>query len=318
MHPVLYLVIPCYNEETVLKETSKQLYRKIMNMIQNEIISKHSCIVFVDDGSKDATWKIIQELHHQNNIFAGLHLSCNKGHQNAVLAGLIWAKDHADITISLDADLQDDVEVLDEFVMKYLVGNEIVYGVRESRQSDSWFKRNTALAFYKFQKIMGVQAVYNHADYRLMSKKAIEALTKFKEVNLFLRGMVPLLGYQSCTVSYERNKRFAGESKYPLRKMFSFAWDGITSFSTKPIHMITAIGVWIFIISLTIIFYCLIRKFMGYTVAGWTFIACSIWLLGGLQLLGIGMVGEYIGKVYTETKQRPRYIIEEELYEKTI
>nr|WP_300326502.1 glycosyltransferase family 2 protein [uncultured Anaerostipes sp.] len=309
MKEILYLVIPCYNEEAVLHETARQLKEKIMSMISKDIISEKSRIMFVNDGSKDSTWDIIQELHEQDKIFSGVTLSRNRGHQNALLAGLMTAKKYADMVISLDADLQDDIHAIDKFVEKYYEGYDIVYGVRNKRETDTFFKRNTALAFYKFQAFMGVDAVYNHADYRLMSKRALDGLEEFKEVNLFLRGIVPLIGYKYTTVGYDRNERFAGESKYPLKKMLAFALDGITSFSIKPIRFLTTIGFIIFIGSILVILYSLIRKFMGFTVSGWTFLACSIWVLGGVQLLGLGIIGEYIGKIYGETKERPRFII---------
>lgn len=306
---ILYLVIPCYNEEAVLHETAKQLKEKIMSMISQGIISEKSRIMFVNDGSKDSTWDIIQELHEQDKIFSGVTLSRNRGHQNALLAGLMTAKKYADMVISLDADLQDDIHAIDKFVEKYYEGYDVVYGVRNKRETDTFFKRNTALAFYKFQAFMGVDAIYNHADYRLMSKRALEGLEEFKEVNLFLRGIVPLIGYKYTTVGYDRNERFAGESKYPLKKMLAFAFDGITSFSVKPIRFVTMTGFMIFIGSILVILYSLIRKFLGFTVSGWTFLACSIWVLGGIQLLGLGIIGEYIGKIYSETKERPRFII---------
>lgn len=315
MNAILYLVIPCYNEEAVLHETAKQLREKMISMIEKQIISVKSKIMFVNDGSKDRTWDIIQELYEKDKIYAGVTLSRNRGHQNALLAGLMTAKKYADIVISLDADLQDDIHAIDQFVEKYYQGYDIVYGVRNKRETDSFFKRNTALAFYKLQAVMGVDAVYNHADYRLMSKRALDALEQFKEINLFLRGIVPLIGYKSTTVSYDRNERFAGESKYPLKKMLAFALDGITSFSIKPIRFVTITGITIFGGSVLIIIYSLIRKYLGYTVSGWTFLSCSIWLLGGIQLLGLGVVGEYIGKIYSETKHRPRYIIEKVLNE---
>lgn len=318
MNTVLYLVIPCYNEEEVLHETARQLKEKIEIMISKGTISNQSRIMFVNDGSKDKTWSIIKELHNKDSLFSGLNLSRNRGHQNALLAGLMTAKDLSDVTISLDADLQDDIHVIDRFIEKYHDGYDVVYGVRSSRAKDTWFKRNTALAFYRFQEKMGVNSVYNHADYRLLSKRALEALSQFKEVNLFLRGLVPLVGFDSCIVEYERNERFAGESKYPLKKMLSFAWDGITSFSIKPIRFVTLIGIIIFVVSILVTFYCIIRKLMGDTVDGWTFLSCSIWVLGGIQLLSIGIVGEYIGKIYSETKARPRYIIKEILDEKTV
>ena len=313
MKDILYLVIPCYNEEAVLHETAKRLKEKISTMVSEGMISMKSRIMFVNDGSKDDTWNIIQELHEKDSVFSGVSLSRNRGHQNALLAGLMTAKEYADMVISLDADLQDDIDAIDQFVEKYYEGYDIVYGVRNKRETDTFFKRNTALAFYKFQAFMGVDAVYNHADYRLMSKRALEGLEEFKEVNLFLRGIVPLLGYQYTTVAYDRNERFAGESKYPLKKMLAFALDGITSFSIKPIRFVTVTGFLIFLGSILVIIYSFIRKALGFTVGGWAFLSCSIWLLGGIELLGLGVVGEYIGKIYNETKQRPRYIISDVL-----
>ena len=313
MNDTLYLVIPCYNEEDVLPITAKKLLIKINTMIENEIISKDSKILFVNDGSKDKTWRIIEELHNQNNIFSGINLSRNRGHQNALLAGLMTAKEVADMTISLDADLQDDVDVIDKFVEQYYNGSDIVYGVRSSRETDTFFKRTTALTFYKLMNILGVDTVYNHADYRLMSKRALGALSQFKEVNLFLRGIVPLIGYKSSIVEYERHERFAGESKYPLKKMLAFALDGITSLSIKPIRIITGLGFFIVFFSFIALIYTFIVKFFGETVPGWTSLALSIWLLGGIQLLSLGVIGEYIGKIYNETKQRPRFIISDNL-----
>ncbi len=309
MKDILYLVIPCYNEEAVLHETAKRLKEKISTMVSEGMISMKSRIMFVNDGSKDDTWNIIRQLHEKDSVFSGVSLSRNRGHQNALLAGLMTAKEYADMVISLDADLQDDIDAIDKFVEKYYEGYDIVYGVRNKRETDTFFKRNTALAFYKFQALMGVDAVYNHADYRLMSKRALEGLEGFKEVNLFLRGIVPLIGYQYTTVAYDRNERFAGESKYPLKKMLAFALDGITSFSIKPIRFVTMTGFIIFLGSILVILYSFIRKILGFTVGGWAFLACSIWLLGGIELLGLGVVGEYIGKIYNEAKQRPRYII---------
>ena len=265
------------------------------------------------DGSKDKTWSIIEELHNKNNIFSGINLSRNRGHQNALLAGLMTAKDYADMTISLDADLQDDIDVIDKFVEEYYNGSDIVYGVRSSRQTDTFFKRTTALAFYKFMSGLGVDMIYNHADYRLMSKRALEGLAQFKEVNLFLRGMVPLIGYRYSIVEYERHERFAGESKYPLRKMIAFALDGITSLSIKPIRIISGLGFTICFISILALLYSFIVKFFGETVTGWTSLTLSIWILGGIQLLSLGVIGEYIGKIYNETKQRPRFIIADKL-----
>ena len=307
---ILYLVIPCYNEEAVLHETAKQLLVKMNSMFDRGMISRESKIMFVNDGSRDKTWEIIRELHESNPIYSGVKLSRNKGHQNALLAGLMTAKDKADMAISLDADLQDDVDVIDKMVEKYYEGNDVVYGVRSARDTDTFFKKFTAEGFYKIMQAMGVEIVFNHADYRLMSKRALEGLSEFREVNLFLRGIVPLIGYKSDIVTYERHERFAGESKYPLKKMLAFATDGITSFSIKPIRMITTCGFLIFAISLIMLIYFLVVHFMGRTVHGWTSTIVSIWAIGGLQLLAIGIVGEYIGKIYLETKARPKYIIE--------
>ena len=310
---VLYLVIPCYNEEKVLPETSRQLKEKLNHLILNEKISPESRIVFVDDGSKDKTWEMISHLHLQNKIFQGIKLTRNKGHQNALLAGLMTVMDHCDITISLDADLQDDINAIDEMVDKYHEGCDIVYGVRSARKKDTVFKKITAEGFYKLINSMGAEIVYNHADYRLMSRKALEGLQSFEEVNLFLRGVVPMIGYKSDKVYYERKERFAVESKYPLKKMLAFAWEGITSLSTKPIKLISLLGGLIFIISIIMLVYSLVRHFMGETETGWTSMILSIWSLGGLQLLAIGIIGEYIGKVYLETKKRPKFIVEKYL-----
>jgi len=312
---ILYLVVPCYNEEQVIHETAKRLTTKLTSMINNKQISEKSRILFVDDGSKDKTWKIICNLHSKNSLISGAKLSCNKGHQNALLAGLMTAKSHCDVTISLDADLQDDIEVIDKFIEKFSNGCEVVYGVRSSRKKDTLFKKLTAQYFYKFMKVLGVNVVYNHADYRLMSSKALESLSQFKEVNLFLRGIVPLIGYKSDVVEYERHERFAGDSKYPLKKMISFALDGITSFSVKPIRMITTLGFVIFSISIALLIYFLFVYIAGKTVQGWTTIAISVWLIGGLQILALGIIGEYISKIYLETKERPKFIIEEFLNE---
>ncbi len=310
---ILYLVIPCYNEEAVLPETAKRLLEKLNSMLERKMISEKSRILFVNDGSKDRTWEIIEELHARNPVCSGVKLSRNKGHQNALLAGLMTAKEWADMTISLDADLQDDVDVIDQMVEKYYAGNDIVYGVRSARKTDTFFKKFTAQGFYKMMQLMGVDIVYNHADYRLMSRRALEGLEEFKEVNLFLRGIVPLIGYSSDVVTYERHERFAGESKYPLKKMLSFAMDGITSFSIKPIRFITACGFLIFAVSILMLVYFLAVHFTGRTVHGWTSTIVSIWAIGGLQLLAIGIVGEYIGKIYMETKERPKFIIEKTL-----
>ena len=268
-------------------------------------------MVFVNDGSKDRTWPIIQQLHETNPLVWGINLSRNKGHQNALLAGLMTVKEYADMAISLDADLQDDINAIDQFVEKYYEGYDVVYGVRSSREKDTFFKKFTAQGFYKLMKVLGVDIIYNHADYRLMSKRALDELENFKEVNLFLRGIVPLIGFPSDVVTYERHERFAGESKYPLKKMLNFAFDGITSFSVKPIRMVTSLGLIIFSISIIMLIIFLITHWCGNTVPGWTTIVISVWAIGGLQLLAIGIIGEYIGKIYMESKARPKYIIQD-------
>ena len=311
--PILYIVVPCYNEAPVIYETAKRLKEKLDDLIKKESISENSFILFVDDGSKDATWEYIKIIHKTNSLVKAIKLSHNRGHQNALLAGLMSAKDSADIVISMDADLQDDINAVDEFIEKYKEGNDIVYGVRCSRKNDTFFKRTSAQMFYRLMKVFGVDIVYNHADYRLMSKRAVEALSEYKETNLFLRGLVPLLGYKSATVEYERSERFAGVSKYPLKKMLRFAFDGITSFSTSLIRFVTLLGFGIVGISIIMMIYYIILKATGKTVLGWATIVCSIWLLGGVQLLCIGLIGEYIGKIYSEIKQRPRFNIEETL-----
>lgn len=314
---VLYIVIPCYNEELVIEETTKQLEIKMQYLINNNIISDKSRVMYVNDGSKDNTWNLIEKINKEHKLFTGISLSRNRGHQNALLGGLMTAKDYADVVISMDADLQDDINAIDEMLKKYYDGCEIVYGVRSARKKDSWFKRITAEGFYKFMKLMGTDIIYNHADYRLTSKKVLEKFVDFKEVNLFLRGMFPLVGYKSDVVYYERNERVAGNSKYPLKKMLNFAWDGITSFSVKPIRFVLTLGILIFAISCLVTAYCLIMKLIGQTVTGWAFLACSIWMVGGVQMLSIGIIGEYIGKIYNETKGRPRYIISRNLEEET-
>lgn len=306
----LFVVIPCYNEEEVLLETTSQLTKKMNQLMQDKKISKNSKVLYVNDGSKDQTWNLIERIHDENPMFSGLSLSRNRGHQNALLAGLMYAKEQADVVISMDADLQDDINAMDEMLDKFNKGTDIVYGVRSSRKKDSWFKRTTALGYYKFLKFMGVEIVYNHADYRLTSKRVLNELEKYDEVNLFLRGIFPLIGFSHDIVYYERHERFAGESKYPLKKMLHFAWDGITSFSIKPIRMVLSVGIVMFVISLLVLIYCLIIKIFGTAVSGWTFIACSIWLLAGVQMLSIGLIGEYIGKIYGETKHRPRYVVD--------
>ena len=309
----LYMVIPCYNEQEVLHETARQLKEKMESLKSRNMISDKSRIVFVNDGSKDNTWQIIEELHQSDSIFRGIKLSRNKGHQNALMARLMTVKNECDAAISLDADLQDDINAIDAMVEKFSEGCDIVYGVRSARKTDTFFKKFTAESFYKIMEKMGVEVTYNHADYRLMSRRALDALEQFKEVNLFLRGIVPMIGYKTDCVYYERKERFAGESKYPLKKMIAFAMEGITSLSVKPIGMITALGVGIFTISIIMLIYFLVRHFMGQTVEGWTSLAVSVWAIGGLQLLAIGIIGEYIGKIYLETKARPKFIIEKYL-----
>ena len=309
----IWLVVPCYNEEEVLPETSKQLKNVMSSMIENGKISPESKIAFVNDGSKDNTWNIISTLCTGDGIFAGINLSRNKGHQNALLAGLMTAKKYADAVISLDADLQDDVNAIEKMVDNFIAGDDIVYGVRSSRKKDTFFKRFTAEGFYRVMNALGAETVFNHADYRLLSRRALEGLAAFKEVNLFLRGIVPLVGYPSAAVEYERGERFAGESKYPLKKMLSFAMEDITSLSVKPIRYITALGFLIFFISILMLIYSIVRWAHGETVLGWASVICSVWAIGGLILLSLGVIGEYIGKIYLETKGRPRFLIREVL-----
>lgn len=300
----LYVVVPCYNEEAVLPETTRRLGEKLHAMMAAGSISADSRVLFVDDGSRDRTWELIEQAHAQDELFTGAKLSRNRGHQNALLAGLMTAKDCADMVISMDADLQDDINAMDKFVEEYYAGHDIVYGVRSSRATDTAFKRLTGEGFYKVMRKLGVEIVNNHAEYRLMSRRALEALSKYDERNLFLRGIVPLLGYPAAIVPYERAERFAGETKYPLKKMLSFAIEGITSFSVKPLTFITWLGILIMAISaLTMI----INAIAG---GGLSLVACSIWLMGGIQLLCTGVLGEYVGKIYSEVKRRPRYFIE--------
>ena len=308
---ILYIVVPCYNEEEVLHETSKRLKEKMTTLINDRKISDKSRVLFVDDGSKDRTWEIIEELHEGDDLFSGLKLSRNKGHQNALLAGLMTAKDLADISISMDADLQDDINVVDKFVDKYHEGCDIVYGVRSSRKKDTVFKRGTAGMFYKLMRLLGVDIIDNHADYRLISKRALEALSQFKEVNLFLRGIVKQIGFKSDIVYYERSERFAGESKYPFRKMLNFAIDGITSFSVKPVRMIFWIGCIFILVALCVTGWTLHSYTQHNAVPGWSSLMISVWLVGGVILVSLGIVGEYIGKIYIEVKDRPRYNEEE-------
>lgn len=307
----IYLVVPCYNEEEIILETAGQLGKIMDDLIRKDKISEESKILFVNDGSKDSTWEKIDSLILSNQIFAGVSLTRNKGHQNALLAGLMVAKNHADAVISLDADLQDDVMVIESFIDAYKSGNDIVYGVRSSRKKDRFFKRFTAELFYKTMRFLGADIVFNHADYRLMSARALEGLSEYDEVNIFLRGIIPQIGYPSTTVSYERKERTAGVSKYPLRKMVAFAFEGITSFSIRPIRFVSVLGGISFLISLIMLIYCIIGYFSGSTVSGWASLGVSIWALGGLQLLAMGVIGEYIGKIYMETKHRPKYIIKQ-------
>lgn len=312
--PLLTVVVPCYNEEATLNETTKELTRVMDNLVANQKISNKSIILYVNDGSKDNTWGIIEDKIATNKYVQGLKLSRNFGHQGALIAGLETARDFSDCVISIDADLQDDVDVINQFVDKYLEGYEVVYGVRDKRDTDTPFKRNTALWFYSLMGKMGVELVPNHADYRLMSKRALEEFVKYQEENLFIRGIIPLLGFKSTKVFYNRKERFAGESKYPLKKMIAFAFDGVTSFSVAPIRFVSYLGLIFVLIGIGIAIYTLFSKFFSYTVSGWTSMMLSIWIVGGVQLVAIGMIGEYIGKIFKETKRRPRYTIEQNSY----
>ena len=309
MNEILYIVVPCYNEEAALPETARRLREKLEPLAAMGKISPQSRVLFVNDGSKDRTWEIIRALHEECPLFSGVDLTRNRGHQNALLAGLMTAKDRCDMAISMDADLQDDVDAVDAMVDKFQEGCDIVYGVRSSRAKDTFFKRFTAEGFYRLMSLMGAETVFNHADYRLMSRRALEGLSQFREVNLFLRGIVPMVGYPSAVVEYERGERFAGESKYPLKKMLSFAMEGITSLSTKPIRYITLLGFLIFLVSIVMLATFIVKWALGMTVAGWASVICSVWAIGGLILLSLGVIGEYIGKIYLETKQRPRFLI---------
>ncbi len=313
---ILYFVIPCYNEEEVLVDTAKAVYEKLISLIEKKKISEKSRIVFVNDGSKDKTWEIIKQLHEAKEFFAGINLSKNRGHQNALLAGLMTVKDDADMVISMDADLQDDINAVDEMIDKYHEGCDVVYGVRSKRDKDTFFKRFTAESFYKVMNKLGANTVYNHADYRLTSKRVLNELAGYKEVNLFLRGIIPMVGFKSDVVYYERGERLAGESKYPLKKMISFSIEGITSLSVKPLSMITYLGISVFFVSIIMLIYSVVQFFRGVTVAGWSSIIVSIWAIGGLILLAIGVTGAYIGKIYLETKGRPRFIVDEYLNKK--
>ena len=315
-NPILYIVIPCYNEEAVLPLTSGMFLKKIKDLAAAGKISDKSRILFVNDGSKDKTWDIIRSLAEADEHYRGVCLSRNRGHQNALLAGLMTAKDLADVTISIDCDGQDDINAMDAMIDEYLAGMDVVYGVRSKRETDTWFKRTTAEGFYKVMKALGADVVFNHADYRLLSKRALEGLAEFREVNLFLRGLVPLVGYRCSSVYYERAERISGESHYPLKKMLAFAFDGITSLSVKPLRLITLAGMLVSAVSFVAIIVTLITKLVGFTVTGWTSMICAIYFLGGVQLLGIGVIGEYVGKIYNETKARPRFIISETTFEK--
>ena len=310
MPVTLYLAIPCYNEEEVLPETARRLAGKFAMLLAAGTITAGSRICFIDDGSKDSTWAIIDRLHRENPLFSGIKLSRNRGHQNALLCGLMTLRSRADCVISMDADLQDDIDAIDAMLEKFQGGIDVVYGVRAQRETDTAFKRVTAQGFYRVMKALGAEVVFNHADYRLMSRRALDALAEYPEVNLFLRGMVPLVGYPSDVVYYNRAPRFAGESKYPLKKMLAFAWEGITSLSVKPIKLITWLGLTMFLVSMGMLIWFLIRHFTGNTVVGWSSLAVSIWAIGGLQLLAIGIVGQYIGKIYLEAKHRLRYQVE--------
>ena len=305
----LMVVIPCYNEEEVLPETSRRLREKMAALKEKGLISEDSRVLLVDDGSRDRTWELISALHKEDPMFEGVKLSRNRGHQNALLAGLMTARGRCDMSIPMDADLPDDMAAMARFIAKYRAG-DVVYGVRNRRDTDTAFKRGTALMFYRLMRSLGVDITYNHADYRLMSARALEALSQFGEVNLFLRGLAPLVGYQSDVVAYDRSERFAGESKYPFKKMLAFAIDGITSFSVKPLRLITTAGVIIFVVSLLMLLYTLVSWIAGHAVLGWTSTLASIWLIGGIQLLSLGVIGEYIGKIYNESKARPRFIID--------
>lgn len=310
----LYVVVPCYNEEEVLPETVRRLTEKLRSLGERGLIGEGSRMLLVDDGSRDRTWEMIREYHRENPLVEGLRLSRNRGHQNALLAGLMAAKERCDLSVSMDADLQDDLDAMDEMVEKYQEGCDIVYGVRSSRDTDTPFKRGTALAFYRLMSLMGAQTVYNHADYRLMSRRALEGLAEFREVNLFLRGLVPMIGYRTAVVEYRRGERFAGESKYPLVKMLNFAIDGITSLTVRPIRMMAGAGALLFGGGCLWLLVLLVLLLLGKPPAGVTVAIASVWTAAGLNLLGLGVIGEYLGKIYLETKERPRYLIAEELF----
>ena len=308
--PILYIVVPCYNEEEVLRETNSRLTALLRRLVEEGKVSADSRVMYVNDGSHDRTWQLIRQFHDEGPV-RGVNLAGNVGHQHALLAGMTVAKDLCDVLVSIDADLQDDIEAIPAMLARFADGCDIVYGVRKERKTDTFFKRNTALAFYKLMRALGVKSVYNHADYRLMSKRAVEQLCRYKERNLFLRGIVPLVGYRTDTVYYDRSARLAGESKYPFSKMLNFAIDGITSFSVKPLRLIVALGIAMVIMSLAIFVYVLTAYAQDNVVPGWSSLMISIWFVGGCTLISLGVVGEYIGKIYIEVKERPQYNIEE-------
>lgn len=308
--PKLAVVVPCYNEEAVLTDTNNRLTTLLQSLMNEGLVSADSLILYVNDGSQDSTWSLIETFHKKNRMACGVNLAGNVGHQNALVAGLSVASERADIIVSIDADLQDDETCIREMVQSYQLGSDIVYGVRRSRQTDTWFKRNTALTFYSLMRLLGVKSIYNHADYRLMSQRAVQYLLKFRERNLFLRGLVPLVGYKTDTVYYDRSERLAGESKYPLGKMLAFAFDGITSFSTKLLHMVLYLGILFILVSIWVLGWVLRQYYMTQTVPGWSSLMLSVWFCSGCVLIAIGIIGEYIGKIYIEVKDRPRYNIE--------
>lgn len=309
--PLLYIVIPCYNEQEVLPVTAPLFLQKLRQLADAGLAAPDSRILFVNDGSKDDTWRIISELAAADEHYTGICLSRNRGHQNALLAGLMTARQKADVTISIDCDGQDDINAMDEMLKEYAAGCDVVYGVRSKRETDTFFKRFTAESFYKLMSGLGVDSVYNHADYRLLSRRALDGLAQYREVNLFLRGMVPLVGFRSSSVYYERHERLAGKSHYPLKKMLSFAFDGITSLSVKPIRLITGLGFFISLVGFVAILWAIVEAILGHVVAGWASTVCIVCFLGGIQLLCLGVIGEYVGKIYSEVKRRPRFIIQE-------
>ncbi|MBR2532487.1 MAG: glycosyltransferase family 2 protein [Lachnospiraceae bacterium] len=313
MPPVLYIVIPCYNEEKVLPKTAPLFFQTLNSFVQNKSVSDQSRILFVNDGSNDRTWHIIEEMHRSMPLITGISLSRNRGHQNALLAGLMEARFYCDISISIDCDGQDDINAMESMIEAYNHGSDIVYGVRSDRHTDSFLKRSSAQSFYRFLNIMGIESIYNHADYRLLSKKVLDALADYHEVNLYLRGMIPLIGFNSTCVYYERQERTAGESHYSLAKMVGLALDGVTSLSIRPIRFIIGFGLLIALFSIIGILWSIITKLFGYTVQGWTSLICIICFISGVQLISLGVIGEYVGKIYLETKARPRYIISDRI-----